>query len=387
VQQEQELLTFKAVIENASDAISVVAPDGRIVYYNNAHRHQYRCGDTQYGQHIGVIVAEEDQPQLPAILDEIMDQGIWKGRLTHVRADGTKFPALESCFHIKDNADNVQAMCGIVRDITDLVQREQTLRTFQTLVDNSPDGIAISIPDGTITYANRAYGEMTGYGEAIVGMKFYDHYDPEDVASLNAAVEDLQQQGFWQGVLFWQHKDGSKLIVQGAVFLIEEANAQGQFLAAIFRDITEQLHAEQERTALQQRIIETQQATLRELSTPLIPLANGVLAMPLVGTIDSGRAQMVMETLLDGVANHQAEVVILDITGVQIIDTQVANALVQAAQAVRLLGAWIILTGIQPQIAQTLVHLGVDLGTLITQSTLQNGITYALEMRRGMFVR
>lgn len=85
-----------------------------------------------------------------------------------------------------------------------------------------------------------------------------------------------------------------------------------------------------------------------------------------------------METLLEGIAAHQAEVVIVDITGVKVVDTQVAQALVQTAQAVRLLGARIILTGIQPQIAQTLVHLGADVGNIITRSTLQSGITYAL---------
>jgi rsbT co-antagonist protein RsbR len=104
--------------------------------------------------------------------------------------------------------------------------------------------------------------------------------------------------------------------------------------------------------------------------------------MPLIGTIDSGRAQQVMETLLEGVSAHQAELAILDITGVSLVDTQVAQALVRAAQAVRLLGARVMLTGIQPQIAQTLVHLGVDLSEIQTQGSLQAGIAAALTKRR-----
>jgi anti-anti-sigma regulatory factor len=103
--------------------------------------------------------------------------------------------------------------------------------------------------------------------------------------------------------------------------------------------------------------------------------------MPLIGSIDSGRAQMIMETLLEGVAHYQAELVILDITGVQIVDTQVAQAFIQAAQAVRLLGAQVMLTGIQPQIAQTLVHLGVDLSGLQTAGSLQAGIAFALKQQ------
>ncbi len=136
---------------------------------------------------------------------------------------------------------------------------------------------------------------------------------------------------------------------------------------------------EAERAALQQQVIEAQRAALRELSSPLIPLTERVMLMPLVGTIDSQRARQVMETLLTGVAQSQADLVILDITGVSLVDSQVAQGFIQAAQAVRLLGAQVMLTGIQPQIAQTLVHLGIDLSGIQTQGSLQMGIAAALQ--------
>jgi rsbT co-antagonist protein RsbR len=145
--------------------------------------------------------------------------------------------------------------------------------------------------------------------------------------------------------------------------------------------IEQQKQAEAERAGLHEQIIEAQRAALRELSTPLIPVSDNVVIMPLIGTIDTGRAQQVMETLLEGVAHYQARLAILDITGVSIVDTQVAQALIGAAQAVKLLGAQVILTGIQPQIAQTLVHLGVDLSGIETRGSLQNGIAYALRQR------
>lgn len=135
---------------------------------------------------------------------------------------------------------------------------------------------------------------------------------------------------------------------------------------------------EQERLALQNQLIEAQRAAIRELSTPLIPISDHIVVMPIIGTIDSGRAQQIMETLLEGIARHHSDVAILDITGVQVVDTQVANALIRAAQAVKLLGARVILTGIRPQIAQTLVQLGVDLRGITTHSTLQAGIAAAL---------
>lgn len=100
--------------------------------------------------------------------------------------------------------------------------------------------------------------------------------------------------------------------------------------------------------------------------------------MPLIGALDTERAQQMMETLLEAVARHRAQMVILDITGVHGIDTPVANALVSTAQAVQLLGAQVVLTGIRPPVAQMLVQLGVDLKGMVTQSTLQAGIAYAM---------
>ncbi|NTW02167.1 MAG: PAS domain S-box protein [Oscillochloris sp.] len=147
-------------------------------------------------------------------------------------------------------------------------------------------------------------------------------------------------------------------------------------------DITEQLRAEQERVELQEQVIEAQRVALRELSTPIIPIGEGVVAMPLIGNIDSTRAQLVIETLLEGVAASRARSAILDITGVQVVDTQVANALLRAAQAVKLLGSQVIITGIRPEVAQTLVGLGLDLSGIKTLSTLQAGIAHAFSVSK-----
>jgi len=121
-------------------------------------------------------------------------------------------------------------------------------------------------------------------------------------------------------------------------------------------------------------------AAIRELSTPLIPVTEDVVVMPLIGSIDSARAQQVIESLLEGVGLTRARTAILDITGVPVVDTQVANALLRAAQAVRLLGANVILTGIRPEVAQTLVGLGADLSGITTRGTLRAAISQALSL-------
>jgi anti-anti-sigma regulatory factor len=173
--------------------------------------------------------------------------------------------------------------------------------------------------------------------------------------------------------------------IETTYFPFSDAAGTVTHVGLIIQDVSDRVFVEQaqqqreaERVALQEQVIAAQGAALRELSTPLIPISDEVVAMPLIGSIDSARAQLVLETLLTGVAERQASTTIIDITGVSVVDTQVADALIRAAQAVKLLGARVILTGIRPEVAQTLVNLGVDLSGIVTRGTLQSGIAEAL---------
>ena len=134
---------------------------------------------------------------------------------------------------------------------------------------------------------------------------------------------------------------------------------------------------EEERNRLQQEVIEAQQSLLAELSTPLIPIKEGVVVMPLIGAMNSERAAQMLEALLKGVTSSGARVAIIDVTGVQAVDTHVANMLVRAAQSVRLLGAEVVISGIRAGVAQVLVGLGVDLKDVVTRRNLQEGIDFA----------
>jgi rsbT co-antagonist protein RsbR len=137
------------------------------------------------------------------------------------------------------------------------------------------------------------------------------------------------------------------------------------------RELVERL---QEANATQDQLREA----IQELSTPIIPVYNGVLVVPLVGRVDSARAQTLTEAMLEAIAREQAEIVLLDITGVAVVDTGVANHLMQTARAASLLGSQVVLVGISAEVAQTLVQLGLDLGQLVTLSNLQSGLEYAL---------
>ena len=134
-----------------------------------------------------------------------------------------------------------------------------------------------------------------------------------------------------------------------------------------------------------EKVIVRQQQELMELSTPVVTLWDGVLALPVIGTLDSSRTQVVMENLLQRIVETGALIAIIDITGVPTVDTLTAQHLLKTVAAARLMGADCIISGIRPQIAQTIVHLGVDLGTVVTKATLADAFAIALR-RLGLTV-
>ena len=134
-----------------------------------------------------------------------------------------------------------------------------------------------------------------------------------------------------------------------------------------------------------EELIARQQQDMLELSTPVVKLWDGVLALPMIGTLDSSRTQVVMENLLQRIVETGSDVAILDITGVPTVDTLTAQHLIKTVTAARLMGAECIISGIRPQIAQTIVHLGVDLGDVVTKATLADAFKVAL-YRKGLLV-
>lgn len=133
-----------------------------------------------------------------------------------------------------------------------------------------------------------------------------------------------------------------------------------------------------------EQVVQRQQQDLLELSTPVVSLWNGVLAVPMIGALDSHRTQLVMETLLQRIVETGSEIAIMDITGVPTVDTLVAQHLMKTVTAIRLMGADCIISGVRPQIAQTIVHLGIDLKGITTKASLADAL--ALAMKRTGYV-
>jgi rsbT co-antagonist protein RsbR len=136
-----------------------------------------------------------------------------------------------------------------------------------------------------------------------------------------------------------------------------------------------------------EEVINRQQSDMLELSTPVVELADGIIALPMIGTLDSSRTSVVMETLLQRIVETSASIAIIDITGVPTVDTLVAQHLLKTVTAAKLMGAECIISGIRPQIAATIVHLGVDLGNVITKASLASAFHLALKKTGSAIVK
>jgi rsbT co-antagonist protein RsbR len=263
-----------------------------------------------------------------------------------------------------------------------LQEHESNLRgaqsQFRLLVEQLPSAVYTARPttQRTITYISPRIATILGVdAEQCLNIDWNNVIHPEDQGWVSQAVETSITYGSPLHIEYrMKHWDGHYTWVRDDAMIIYDSDHRPISVQGTLHDISER-----KRDA---EIIQVQEETLRELSTPLLNIADRIVLMPIVGALDSGRAQQMMENLLEGVEYHQAKVVILDITGVSIVDTQVANAFIQAAHSITLLGAQIILTGIRPEVAQAIVGLGIDLETIKTQNSLQNGIAYAMNQLR-----
>lgn len=388
-QVEEELQIFKAMIENSPDAIGMVRADSTMAYVNPAFRTHLAMDEIPPGCTIIDVVLPEDRGRLiNTILPELLKAGTWLGELTYQRMDGSSFPALVSSFVIwEETNQQPRYLVAFIRDITEQRRQQESQRAseerLRAIVEKLPVGVCITSEQRTLEYVNPTYCQIYHYtSEELIGQPF-TIVVPEanrqwaDEMHDKFMQEGTEIRGEWQVMT----KEGEPLTVLADAAAITGEDGHPK-KATFVIDISPLKRSEQERQLLQEQVIAAQRAALRELSAPLLPISDHVVILPLIGSVDTQRAQQIMETLLDGVATYRADIAILDITGVAVVDTQVANALLHTAQAVQLLGAQVVLTGIGPAMAQTLVHLGADLSGIVTRGTLQSGIAYAMNRHR-----
>ena len=248
---------------------------------------------------------------------------------------------------------------------------------LQLLIDNIKDyAIILLSPEGQVTTWSPGAESIKGWSaDEIIGQHVSRFYTPEDVEKGRPKVEleTAERVGRFEDEGWRVRKDGTRFWANVIVTALRDKEGNLRGFGKVTRDLSERRRVEETLKRQAQEIFEM-------AVVPVVQVWEGIVLVPLIGTLDSQRTQQLMERLLHRVTETGSPVAILDITGVPAIDTQTAQHLVEMISAVRLLGADVILTGVRPSIAQTLVHLGIDLSHVMTRASLSSGLRMALEV-------
>jgi rsbT co-antagonist protein RsbR len=244
---------------------------------------------------------------------------------------------------------------------------------MSNIIEVMPDLLIVVDEDGTIKSANRAACDLLRYTKDEILSR------PIGLVFAGVSARQLAERG---GVTDQETtcrtKDRESILVSFSASVMRDYHGKIQGIVCVARDLTESRRIEDERLRLRDAV-QRQSIIVEELSTPLIPISEDILVMPLIGSLDADRAQRMTVALLEGIVSRRARIAILDITGVRAIDHQAVQGIIQAVQAARLIGAKIMLTGIRPDVAVMLVDLNADLTGIVTFGTLQSAVVDAMK--------
>lgn len=331
------------------------------------------------------------QGKIIGILSHALGVNCWADEVLSAEGD----PAISVEFRVYRSDRTLDAEMARLRALhheeakRTLEQRTQELRQSEA----EQRAILTSLSDVVFTLDDR--GHFTSYHVPREQAAFHDAPErvlgrhvrevmPGNIASLLlGAIAELTRDAAPREVSYARERQGQERFFSTKLSLLRNIATGQTGVTAIERDITDQVRAEQ---ALTERLtlIQRQQETIQAMSTPILQVWEGVLALPLVGLIDSGRAAAITESLLQAIVSSRARVAILDLTGVDVVDTAIANHFLQIVRAVELLGAECLISGIRPAVAQTMALLGTEIGRARTFGTMRSALMSVTQgERRG----
>ncbi|MXM64719.1 PAS domain S-box protein [Streptomyces sp. HUCO-GS316] len=366
---------LEAMLDALGDhAVIKLGPDGKVVRWSRTAQAMTGYAEAEVvGRPLSLLRTEEDREAglLERELEAVRQDGRREFQGWRVRKTGERFLSHISLTPVTGEDGTVTGFVEVLRDATESARAESL---FHGLLESAPDAMVIVGSDARIVLVNRQAEELFGFGrdelvgreiEVLVPGRFRDRH----VGHRNGFLASPQVRPMGAGLELWGlRRDGTEFPVEISLSPLE--TAEGRLVAAAIRDVTERRETEQR--------LQRQRDEILELSTPVIQVWDKILVLPIIGTLDTLRATRLTEGLLEKIAQSQAEVAILDISGVPTIDTQVAQHLLKTVQAAALMGTVSIMSGVRPETAQSMVHLGIDMGRLRSRNTLQDALQLAL---------
>ncbi|XYH95259.1 PAS domain S-box protein [Sorangium sp. So ce1128] len=280
---------------------------------------------------------------------------------------------------VGEQGDSWDALAlGLNMVAEELSSRVVSREYVDNILQSMSDLLVVVDKAGIITSVNAAACRLSAYvAEELLGAPASSIFP----AAFPCTMGDDESSILLEETAFLK-KTGEVVAVSLSASVIADGVGEAQGLVCVARDLSERKRLEEEERQRLQQVVETQALLLEELSTPLMPIADEILAMPVIGSVDDRRSTQILETLLNGVVAREARMVIIDITGVRKIDARAVQGIVNAVKAVRLLGAQVVLTGIRPEVAVALMALDFNLGGVLTFGSLQTGIAHAMRQVR-----
>jgi rsbT co-antagonist protein RsbR len=347
-------------------------------WHPGAERLTGYTADEVLGKPAAIFYAQEDLDagRLDAELRTAAQEGRYEGEAWRVRKDGSRFWAAVTLTPIRDPGGNLTGYVKVARDLT--AQRDQQIAAFalERMLDAITDYEVIQLDrDGVVRSWSQGARRLKGYAaEEVIGRHVSMFYTEEDTQSglADREMAAAAREGRFETEGWRVRKDGSLFWANVIISPIRDDRGELLGFVKVARDLSERREQEQ--------LVQRQRDEILELSTPVIQVWDKVLVLPVIGTLDSLRAARLTEGLLERIAQEQAEVVILDVSGVPAIDTDVAQHLLKTVEAARLMGTQSVLSGVRPETAQAIVHLGIELGTLRSRNSLRDALQLALRL-------